>query len=69
MSSPSTDTTRFLFGHVIIMFVVDSAIYMLVALYLEQVLPGPLGTPQPWYFPFRLDFWCQSKTKQQGTFN
>ncbi|KAJ8730119.1 hypothetical protein PYW07_017157 [Mythimna separata] len=58
MSSPETETTRFVFGHVVLMLVVDCVLYMLVTLYLEQVLPGPYGTPKPWYFPFQIRFWC-----------
>ncbi|KAL0841224.1 hypothetical protein ABMA28_014958 [Loxostege sticticalis] len=58
MTSPVTDTARLLFGDVIIMLVVDCVVYMLIALYLEQVLPGPYGTPKPWYFLFQRQFWC-----------
>ncbi|XP_028174675.1 ATP-binding cassette sub-family A member 1-like [Ostrinia furnacalis] len=63
MSAPVTETDRLLFGHVVIMLVVDSVLYMLIALYLEQVLPGPYGTPRPWYFLFQKQFWgCGTKS-------
>nr|XP_021189988.2 phospholipid-transporting ATPase ABCA3 [Helicoverpa armigera]XP_049699930.1 phospholipid-transporting ATPase ABCA3 [Helicoverpa armigera]XP_049699931.1 phospholipid-transporting ATPase ABCA3 [Helicoverpa armigera]WRX06183.1 ABCA2 [Helicoverpa armigera] len=69
MTSPGTDTTRLVFGHVVIMLVVDCLIYMLITLYLEQVLPGPFGTPKPWYFPFQLQFWFPNyKSKDAGLF-
>lgn len=55
--SPVADGSRFLFGHVVLMLVLDCIIYMLVALYMEQVLPGPYGTPKPWYFPLQRNFW------------
>ncbi|KAJ0177200.1 hypothetical protein K1T71_007209 [Dendrolimus kikuchii] len=61
-SSPSTESTRFVFGHVILMLSLDCVLYMLIALYLEQVLPGPYGTPRKWYFPFQKSYWFQSKT-------
>ncbi|KAF9424045.1 hypothetical protein HW555_000754 [Spodoptera exigua] len=57
MASPGTESARFVFGHVVIMLVVDCVLYMLITLYLEQVLPGPFGTPKRWYFPFQLRFW------------
>ncbi|CAH0723431.1 unnamed protein product, partial [Brenthis ino] len=57
----SVDTNRLLFGHVCIFLIVDSVLYMLIALYLEQVMPGPFGAPKPWYFPFQKSFWCSPK--------
>lgn len=68
-SSPSTETSRFAFGHVVLMLVLDSIIYMLIALYLEQVLPGPFGTPKRWNFLFTKDFWCISRNKYGGKSN
>ncbi|CAG5059697.1 unnamed protein product, partial [Parnassius apollo] len=57
MASNTADSSRFVFGHVVVMLLVDSFVYMLIALYLEQVLPGPYGVPRPWYFPIQRDFW------------
>ncbi|GBP54717.1 ATP-binding cassette sub-family A member 3 [Eumeta japonica] len=56
MTAPSTNE-QFLFGHVVIMLVVDCVLYMLIALYLEKVLPGKYGVPHPWYFPVQPSFW------------
>ncbi|XP_041978072.1 phospholipid-transporting ATPase ABCA1-like [Aricia agestis] len=53
----SVDGGRLLFGHVIIILIADSILYMLIALYLEKVLPGPYGAPKPWYFPFQKSYW------------
>ncbi|KAL4712265.1 hypothetical protein ACJJTC_004027 [Scirpophaga incertulas] len=61
MSTPSVGSTRLLFGHVVIMLVVDCVLYMLIALYLEQVLPGPFGTPKRWYFLIQREFWTSGK--------
>ncbi|XP_075973498.1 phospholipid-transporting ATPase ABCA3-like isoform X2 [Anticarsia gemmatalis] len=66
MASPTTETSRFVFGHVVIMLVVDCVLYMLIALYLEQVMPGPFGAPKPWYFPFQAKFWCPGRTEDDG---
>ncbi|KAG6447126.1 ATP-binding cassette sub-family A member 2 [Manduca sexta] len=62
MQSPTTDSNRFVFGHVIIMMSVNCVLYMLIALYLEQVLPGSFGMPQKWYFPIQKSFWFPKKT-------
>nr|QJX58398.1 truncated ATP-binding cassette sub-family A member 2 [Pectinophora gossypiella] len=70
MTSPATDSSRFVFGHVVIMMALNCVLYMLIALYLEQVLPGPYGTPKPWYFFVQRQFWCSSKTTHDiGTDN
>ncbi|XP_068631847.1 phospholipid-transporting ATPase ABCA3-like [Battus philenor] len=58
LATNSVESSRFVFGHVIIMLFLNSVLYMLIALYLEQVLPGPYGVPRPWYFPFLRSFWC-----------
>nr|QBP34375.1 ATP-binding cassette sub-family A2 [Trichoplusia ni] len=66
MSSPATETNRFVFGHVVIMLALDCVIYMLITLYLEQVMPGPFGTPKPWYFPFQIKFWLPNYNSDSG---
>ncbi|KAI8435958.1 hypothetical protein MSG28_004122 [Choristoneura fumiferana] len=53
----------------VIMLTLDCVLYMLVALYLEQVLPGPYGAPKPWYFLVQKSFWfpnSQNLTKIYG---
>ena len=40
----------FTFGQVLGMLLLDSVLYGLVAWYVEAVLPGQFGVPQPWYF-------------------
>lgn len=66
MASPSSDSSRFVFGHVILMLVFDSVLYMLIALYLEQVLPGPFGLPKPWYFPIQKSFWFPNNEESKS---
>ncbi|XP_068631845.1 phospholipid-transporting ATPase ABCA3-like [Battus philenor] len=58
MTSVDAGSSRFVFGHVVIMLAIDCVIYMLIALYLEQVLPGPYGVSKKWYFFIQKDFWC-----------
>lgn len=39
------------------MLIVDTVLYLLLALYVEQVRPGEFGIPQPWYFPVLPSYW------------
>ncbi|KAJ6632964.1 Phospholipid-transporting ATPase ABCA3, partial [Pseudolycoriella hygida] len=45
-------------GLIMVMLLVCTVLYLLIALYFEKVLPGQYGVPQPWYFPFTKRFWC-----------
>lgn len=45
-------------GYVILMLLATSALYLIITLYVEQILPGQYGVPRPWYFPFTRTFWC-----------
>ena len=56
----------FTFGLVLVMFVVDSLIYGVIAWYVEAVFPGDYGVPQPWYFPVLPTYWC-GKSKEVRT--
>ncbi|KAL2917059.1 hypothetical protein HK105_203491 [Polyrhizophydium stewartii] len=43
------------------MIAVDCVIYWCLAWYFDKLFPGEnMGTPQPWYFPFRADFWTSA---------
>jgi len=46
-------------GDSLIMLLVDTIIYSMLTWYLDAVMPGDLGTPQPFYFPFLVStvFW------------
>jgi hypothetical protein len=41
-------------GHVLLMFVLDTVLYTMLAQYLDAVLPSDFGVRQPWYFIFRV---------------
>lgn len=41
----------------LIMLVVDTAIYALLAFYFDKVIPSEYGTKLPWYFPFSPSYW------------
>lgn len=44
-----------------IMLIVDTILYLLIALYVETVLPGEYGVPLPWYFPCQPSYWRGNK--------
>ncbi|KYB25231.1 ATP-binding cassette sub-family A member 3-like Protein [Tribolium castaneum] len=47
-------------GVIFVILILDTVLYMVIALYLEAVIPGEFGVPRPWYFPFTRTFWCKS---------
>ena len=40
----------FTMTNVLLMMIIDSVIYLLIAWYVEAVFPGEYGVPQKWYF-------------------
>ncbi|XP_058124968.1 phospholipid-transporting ATPase ABCA3-like [Anopheles ziemanni] len=64
---PATIDDGFNVGLVIIMLLVDAVIYLLIALYVEQVMPGEFGIARPWYFPFTKEFWVRKQTPSRDT--
>jgi ATP-binding cassette subfamily A (ABC1) protein 3 len=62
--TPVTADDDLVLGHVMIMLLVDSLIYILLTLYIEAVAPGEYGVPKHWYFPFQVCMTiCISKLK------
>jgi len=55
MASPDDSLTVLT---VLIMFAVDTFIYLLVTWYVSNVFPGEYGIPLKWYFPFTKSYWC-----------
>lgn len=41
---------EFNFSQVLLLLLLDSVLYGVVAWYVEAVLPGEYGVPKPWYF-------------------
>ncbi|KAB0401470.1 hypothetical protein E2I00_009254 [Balaenoptera physalus] len=56
--SPVNVDDDFSFGQVLGMLLLDSVLYSLVTWYVEAVLPGQFGVPQPWYFFILPSYWC-----------
>ncbi|XP_063234389.1 phospholipid-transporting ATPase ABCA3-like [Bacillus rossius redtenbacheri] len=64
---PAMPDDNFVFGHVMIMMVLDIITYLLVAVYVEAVYPGTYGVPKPWYFPLLPSYWCGSRQVVNNT--
>nr|CAD7415158.1 unnamed protein product [Timema cristinae] len=62
---PATQDDDLYFGHLIIFMLLDAAIYLLIAIYVEAVFPGAYGVPKSWYFPFQKSFWCESQVARK----
>ena len=39
------------------MLLLDIGLYLLLAFYVDQVVPTEYGTQKPWHFPFHLSYW------------
>ncbi|KAL9700793.1 hypothetical protein quinque_004234 [Culex quinquefasciatus] len=59
--TPSTMDDGLSVGVVIIMLLVDAVIYLLIALYFEQIMPGEFGVAKQWNFLFTKEFWIRNK--------
>ena len=44
-------------GICLLMMIIYSFLYLLLAMYIERVNPGEFGISQPWYFPFTKAYW------------
>ena len=44
----------------LLMLAVDTALYAILAWYLDEVWPTEFGVPRPFYFPFTADYWREA---------
>ncbi|RZC40676.1 ATP-binding cassette sub-family A member 3-like, partial [Asbolus verrucosus] len=58
IGKPNTPDDSLTLGLIMMMLIIDTLIYLLIALYVEAVFPGEYGVPLPWYFPFTSSYWC-----------
>ncbi|CAF1557888.1 unnamed protein product, partial [Adineta ricciae] len=56
-NEPVSVDDNFTMAHVIIMFYVDALIYLVLALYIENIWPGQYGIPKSIFYPFTLSYW------------
>ena len=52
--------------HIILMFFVDTFIYMCLTFYIEAVFPGDYGIAQKWYYPISYRYWFGHKQNLSG---
>ncbi|XP_072399805.1 phospholipid-transporting ATPase ABCA3-like isoform X2 [Diabrotica undecimpunctata] len=55
---PNTPDDTLSLGLIWVMIVINTIMYLLIALYVEGVFPGEYGVAQKWYFPFTKKYWC-----------
>lgn len=55
---PHSVDTSLSVGLVMAMLLAAAVLYLVIALYVEQIFPGDYGVPKPWYFPVSRSFWC-----------
>ncbi|KAG5867004.1 hypothetical protein JTB14_015336 [Gonioctena quinquepunctata] len=63
---PNSPGDNLTLGLMMVMLIIDSLIYLLIALYFEVVLPGKHGVPVPWYFPFTASYWYGPRLHKGG---
>ncbi|XP_063286648.1 phospholipid-transporting ATPase ABCA3 [Pelobates fuscus] len=56
--TPVSVDDNFTLGQVLLMLLFDSFLYSVVGWYVESVMPGDYGVPQPWYFFILPSYWC-----------
>ncbi|XP_027203135.2 phospholipid-transporting ATPase ABCA3-like [Dermatophagoides pteronyssinus] len=60
ISDPAIPDDSLTFSVILIMFVVNSLIYLIITWYITLAFPGEYGVPLPWYFPFTKKYWFDS---------
>ncbi|XP_062542051.1 phospholipid-transporting ATPase ABCA3-like [Armigeres subalbatus] len=63
--TPATIDDGFSVGLAIVMLLVDAVIYLAIALYVEQIMPGEFGVAKPWNFLFKIEFWTKRAPKEK----
>ncbi|KAK6173673.1 hypothetical protein SNE40_017083 [Patella caerulea] len=58
IASPALLEDNFCMLDAMLMLLGDSAIYLTLMWYIENVYPGKYGVPKPFYFPFTKNYWC-----------
>jgi ATP-binding cassette subfamily A (ABC1) protein 3 len=58
---PTSPIDGFALYHVIIMFIIDTIVFMALTIYLENVLPSKYGLRKPWYYIFQKSTWWDTE--------
>lgn len=54
--TPVSVDNDFTVGHASVMLLIDTILYLMIALYTEQVYPGNYGVPEEWHFPITVPY-------------
>ena len=46
------------------MMAISFALFLVVGLYLDNVLPSAFGLRKPWYFLFQPSYWCGNRMRR-----
>lgn len=66
--TPVTVDDNFTVGHVMIMLLVASLLYLLITLYLEKIFPGDFGVPEKWNFPITMLLGTSRRTEVEDAY-
>ncbi|ODM99022.1 ATP-binding cassette sub-family A member 3 [Orchesella cincta] len=61
IAEPTDTETSLTLIHILVMFFVDTFIYMFLTIYLENVLPSEFGVRKPFYYIFLPETYCKRK--------
>ncbi|XP_055623836.1 phospholipid-transporting ATPase ABCA3-like [Toxorhynchites rutilus septentrionalis] len=64
--TPATIDDGMSVGLIMVMLLVDALIYLTIALYVEQVMPGEFGVAKPWNFLFKREYWGRTVVYGDG---
>uniref|UniRef100_A0A6E8VSN7 ABC transporter domain-containing protein n=1 Tax=Anopheles coluzzii TaxID=1518534 RepID=A0A6E8VSN7_ANOCL len=65
--SPVTVDDQLTMAHIFGILLFDAALYLAVALYVEQIAPGQFGVPRRWNFIFTTSFWMEEVLRRKST--
>lgn len=69
LAEPATLDDSVTFQDILMMFAIDSIIYLILALYISNVFPGRYGIPRKWYYFLQPSYWFESKSKNRSPSN
>lgn len=69
LSRPFSLDSALSLGAIIAMLLLDAVLYLLIALYVEQIMPGTYGVPKPWNFLFTKVFWVGTDSHDKMNFD
>uniref|UniRef100_A0A182K217 ABC transporter domain-containing protein n=1 Tax=Anopheles christyi TaxID=43041 RepID=A0A182K217_9DIPT len=65
--APVTVDDQLTMAHIFGVLLFDAALYLAVALYVEQIAPGQFGVPRSWKFIFTSSFWVEEVLRRKLT--